>query len=224
MQLLLNRSIDGKKVSDNVTFVAATNRREDRAGVTGILEPVKSRFITILELVADPDEWVAWALKNDMPSEVIGFAHFRPHLFHEFKATTDITNGFCPRTLANAGRLISYGVKDIETLSGAIGEGPASELVGFMKVYLTLPSLDAILMEPTKTKVPTDPAAQYAVVSGLVEKVVKGNFGRAIKYANRLPSDFSVLFVRDCIRKDESLQHTKAFINWTVKHKDIIQF
>src|SRR5271156_851581 len=52
MQLLLARRVNGHVLPDCVTFVAATNRRADRAGVSGILEPVKSRFATIVELVA----------------------------------------------------------------------------------------------------------------------------------------------------------------------------
>ena len=51
MQLILARRINGFKISDKVIFMAATNRREDKAGVTGILEPVKSRFAWIVELV-----------------------------------------------------------------------------------------------------------------------------------------------------------------------------
>lgn len=37
MQLLLARQVNGHKLPDCITFVAATNRRMDRAGVTGIL-------------------------------------------------------------------------------------------------------------------------------------------------------------------------------------------
>ncbi len=50
MQLILARTLNGHRVSDHVVFIAATNRRTDRAGVSGILEPVKSRFATLVEL------------------------------------------------------------------------------------------------------------------------------------------------------------------------------
>ena len=56
MQLILARHINGHAVSPHVVFLAATNRRTDRAGVSGILEPVKSRFTTILELEANLDD------------------------------------------------------------------------------------------------------------------------------------------------------------------------
>src|SRR5208337_1991806 len=71
MQLILARRINGHKVSDNVCFLAATNRRSDRAGVTGMLEPVKSRFVSIVELETDVESWVSWALKAALPIELI---------------------------------------------------------------------------------------------------------------------------------------------------------
>jgi len=222
MQLILARRVNGKKVSDKVVFIAATNRREDRAGVTGILEPVKSRFATIIELQPTADEWIEWAFENDMPAELIGFISFRPSLLYEGKATADIVNHPCPRTIAYAGKLINIGIDDIETLAGAVGEGCAVELVGFMQVYKSLPNISAILTDPNNAKVPTEPAALYAIVSTLVDKITKDNANKVLKYGNRLPADFSVLLVRDSIRKEPKVQNTKGFIQWATLHKDVL--
>lgn len=78
MQLLLARRINGHMVSNHVTFLAATNRRQDRAAVTGILEPVKSRFATILNLEPDLNDWSKWAINAQMPPELIAFVRYRP--------------------------------------------------------------------------------------------------------------------------------------------------
>lgn len=222
MQLILARKVNGHKVSDKVVFVAATNRRQDRAGVTGILEPVKSRFGIIVELEPTADEWIEWAFENDMPAEIIGFIHFRPTLLYEGAATADIVNHSCPRTIAYAGKLISIGIDDIETLAGAVGEGCAVELVGFMEVYKSLPNISAILTDPEKAIVPTEPAALYAVVSALVDTVTKDNAARVLKYGNRLPADFSVLLARDSVCKEPKIQNTKAYIQWATIHKDVL--
>ena len=61
MQLILGRRINGHAISDAVTFMVATNRREDKAGVRSILEPVKSRFVSIVEMVPDMAWWIRWA-------------------------------------------------------------------------------------------------------------------------------------------------------------------
>jgi len=222
MQLLLARRINGKKLPDCVTFIAATNRREDRAGVTGMIEPVKSRFATIYQLDVDTDAWVEWAMGHDVPAEVIGFVHFRPALLHKFIPTSDITNSPCPRTWANVGKLMKAGLDDVETFAGAVGEGAATEFIGFLRICNSLPDLDDVIDKPDKAPVPKDPATLYAIVSGLVEKVSKKNIENIIRYANRLPADFSVLMIRDCIRKDGSVQNTKGFVTWARMHKDIL--
>ena len=222
MQWILLRRIGEHDVPDCVVFVAATNRRQDKAGVTSILEPVKSRFATIIELEPDADEWIEWAFDHDMPAELIGFINFRPALLHEGKATNDIVNHPCPRTIANAGKLINIGLDDIETLAGAVGEGCAVELVGFISVYNSLPNISAILIDPENAIVPDEPAALYAIVSALVDKITKDNSGRILKYGNRLPDDFSVLLVRDSVRKEPKIQNTKAFIKWATLHKNVL--
>src|SRR3990167_9648187 len=53
--------------------IAATNRRVDRAGVSGLLEPVKSRFHTIVNFEANLEDWVTWALDHDIAPELIAF-------------------------------------------------------------------------------------------------------------------------------------------------------
>jgi len=142
MNLLLNRSINEHKVSDHVTFVAATNRREDKAGVQGILEPVKSRFAAIIEIQPHPDDWIDWAIEHGMPSEIIGFIKFRPALLNDFKPTADITNSPSPRTVAFAGRIYEAimesdafdsnqqkAVALKEAIAGACGEAFAVEFL-----------------------------------------------------------------------------------------------
>lgn len=222
MQLILARQVAGHKISNKVVFVAATNRREDKAGVTGILEPVKSRFATIVQLEPSADEWIEWAFENDIPSELIGFIHFRPALLYDCAATADIVNHPCPRTIAYAGKLINIGVDDIETLAGAVGEGCAVELLGFMQIYKSLPNISAILTDPSNAIVPKEPAALYAIVSALVDKMTVDNSNRVLRYGNRLPADFSVLLVRDAIRKNPKIQNTKGFIKWATLHKDVL--
>lgn len=104
MQLLLARRVNDHKVSDFVTFTSATNRKQDRAAVAGILEPVKSRFMTIVELECSTDDWVRWALTNGMPIELIAFIRYRPDLLHNFEPSKDLVNTPSPRTVAAVGK------------------------------------------------------------------------------------------------------------------------
>lgn len=223
MQLILARRINSHVISDKVVFVAATNRREDRAGVTGILEPVKSRFATIIELNPNVDDWCGWALENGVPPELVAFVRFRPELLMSATApTADIVNRPSPRTVTNLGKLIGIGIDDLETLAGAVGEGFAAEFIGFLRVWASLPSIDGILLNPEKADIPSEQSALYAVTVALASRTTADNAGRIVRYMNRLPDEFSVLGIRDAKRVCPTLERTREFVKWAVDHQDVL--
>lgn len=226
MQLILARRINGHIVSPNVTFLAATNRREDKAGITGILEPVKSRFCSIVDLDINTEDWVKWALTHDIPVELISFIRFRPATLEEFKATKDIENSPSPRTVAQAGRLQAAGLpKDIEyeVFKGAAGEAFAVEYVAFLDIYRHLPSVDTIILNPDKAEVPTQANILYALSGALSARATGQNLGAICKYLNRLPGEIAVATMKDTVtRSGNEITQTKAFIDWSVKHHDVI--
>ena len=227
MQLLLARRINGHRVGDSVTFFAATNRRQDKAGVSGILEPVKSRFSAILNLEPDIDDWVNWAIEEGYPVELIAHNRFRPEYITmtSWKPTPDMVNSPCPRTIARVGEWMRAGVPpelEYELYSGAAGEAYAADLLGFLKIFRSLPSIDKILMAPDTEEVPEDPATLYAVCAALVAKSSDQTFPSIVRYANRMAPEFSVMLVRDIISKKRELINTRSFVSWSTKHTDVL--
>lgn len=219
MQLLLARRINGHKVSDKVTFLAATNRQQDRAGVTGILEPVKGRFVTIIGLEVNMDDWVTWALGNDMPTELIAFIRFRPELLDSFKPSKDLINTPTPRTIAAVGKQQADGLPqeyEYEVIKGAVGEAFAIEYTAFLKLFRELPSLDEIIMNPHHATVPKEPGALYAVASALAHKMNDQNIGAICSYLKRLPPENSVACMQDAAIKNASICKNRAYIEWGI--------
>jgi hypothetical protein len=219
MQLLLARAVNGHKLSDHVVFVAATNRRTDRAGVSGILEPVKSRFGTIVELEADIDSWSGWAIDHNVDPLLIAFLRFKPDLLCKFSATNDLSNSPVPRTWSHVNKLLNLQLSPVvqtAAIAGAVGEGAAVEFAAFQKLWSQLPNIDQILIDPKSVPIPTNPAVLYSLVSALATKVTPTNFARIAAYVNRMvdagSAEFGVLCVRDCIRRDNSLTQTSAFV------------
>src|SRR5262245_4874082 len=148
MQLFLARQVNGHKISKYITFIAATNRRTDRAGVSGILEPVKSRFHTIVELVPDATESAAYAIDQNWAPEIIAFWRFRPELFAAFQPTADLTNSPVPRTWEHVNDLLKLTLPKpilVAAIQGAIGEGAGIEFIAFLDMYRSLPSIDNVL-------------------------------------------------------------------------------
>ena len=220
MQLILARRVNGHALPDHVTFVAATNRRTDRAGVSGILEPVKSRFAAIVELEPTIDDWCLWAYSHNVPPTLIAFLRYKPDLLCKFQPTADLTNSPVPRTWANLARLESLSLSqslESAAFSGAVGDGPALEYLAFRSMANSLVNLDAILMSPDTAKIPSKPDQLYATCIGLAHRANNTNFNRIATYCTRLAveanhGEFAVLLVRDAIRRDETIQYTDSFV------------
>jgi hypothetical protein len=227
MQLALARRINGHIVSDDVVFMAATNRRQDKAGVQGILEPLKGRF-TIVELTPDNKDWYEWANKNAMPPELIAFVRFRESNHHnilwDFKPTLDMTNSPNPRNWATVGRWMNLKLPaglEFETYSGRVGAA-ATELLAFIKIYRNLPDIDFVIANPEKAEIPKEISVMFALLGAMAHRATEKNFGNVVKFANRLPAEYAVLLVKDTVIKYPKLINTSAFQEFIMHHKDII--
>lgn len=219
MQLLLARQVNDHKLSDHVTMIAASNRRVDRAGVTGILEPVKSRFHTIIELEANIEDWCRWAINADIPSELIAFLRFQPDLLCKFAASADLTNSPVPRTWAHVADIMAMHLPPAiqhGAICGAVGEGAATEFTAFLKMCASLPNIDAILIDANSVKVPTEPSVLYALAGALAHRTTVDNFGRVAAFVERMvdagSGEFGVLTIRDAMQRQPGITETQAFV------------
>lgn len=202
----------------NVVFCAASNRKQDRAGVQGLLEPVKSRFAAIVELAPSADDWVEWAIDSGVEPLVIAFIRFRPDLLLDFKPTADLVNSPSPRTWARLSRVAALNLAPdlrFPAYAGCVGEGAAAEYRAFEQMASELPDLDGILIDPDGAPIPKNPGALFAVVAGLAARATVGNINRIFTYAQRMwkegRGDFAAMLVRDTYRRDRKIASTVAF-------------
>jgi len=225
MQLILAREINGQRVSDYVTFAAATNRKEDRAGVSGILEPVKSRFVTIIDVEPNPDDWLRWARRNKLPEELLMLIKWRPELLSKFTPTADMTNSCSPRTIHNVAKLYDMGFAPeefAELCEGAAGQGFALEFTGFLKKIAAWPDLDQLLASPATFNPPNDPGVLYALSAIIAKRITKANFGNIMKLIERLDKEWQVLCVKAAADRDRSVVDTKAYGDWAANNVDVL--
>lgn len=225
MQLVLARRVNGHRISDNVVFITATNRKQDKAHVTGILEPVKGRFV-IIELEPDVTDWIAWALGAGVPIELIAFIRFRPELLNKFEPTPDITNSPTPRNVAMIGKLLTAGIDpDLEyaAFSGAAGEGFAAEFLGFLKIWRNLPDPDAgqepnppgtVLDAPAGTDAAQEQADQkiamvQATAAATARGTMPGNLARLVEEIVNPKQDWKTI-LRDFVERSARNDY-----NWT---------
>lgn len=222
MQLLLAREIAGHKLPDCVTFIAATNRRADRAGVGGILEPVKSRFLSILHLEVKSDEWIQWAYDNEMHPLVIAFIRFRGELLHKFSPSSEIVNYPCPRTWSNGSKLM-YSKRLsadmlLPMLAGCVGSEAATEFVEFARICEDLPIPESVLTGPKTAKLPVNLSVQYALATALADLVTEHTFPALVTYANRMKdelngTEMAVMLLKDACKRHPELKQTAAYVD-----------
>lgn len=220
MQLFLAREINGQAVSEHVTFVAATNRRADRAGVSGILEPVKSRFVSIVELDVESSEWCKWAVTAGIAPQVIAYIRMRPGFLCDFKPTSDLKNSPSPRTWSHLAKLVALDLPNTMRLTayaGAVGQDCAAEFTSFERTWQSMISPDAVLANPNAAQIPTEPSALYALSTALAMRVTKDSMSRYVTYIERLIqaglAEFAAVSMQTAITRDQNLANTGAYIN-----------
>ena len=224
-QLVLDRKLGEYTLPEGWAIIAAGNRDSDRGATTRMPTPLRNRFVH-LDFEVDVQEWSEWAIQAGIRPEVIAFLRFRPELLSAFDRDT---NAFpSPRTWEFVSRILdsldakSDATIEHEVITGAVGNGAATEFSAFLRMFRELPNIDAILLNPTQEPAPENAAAQYAVASALARCASDTNFDRICLYLDRLPTEFRVLCVRDATLREPAIRSTAGFVKFAVENHHAI--
>jgi hypothetical protein len=219
LQLLTTGKIGTYQCPPNTIFIAAGNRATDRAAVHEMPTPVKNRF-SHFTLETNIDDWVAWAMKNNIDESIISFLRYRPQLLSDVDATQ---NAFpTPRAWDYVNRKLPFMSDEFYGVSSLVGDGAAGEYVAFKQIYQDLPDIDALIKSPGTTKVPSSTSVLYAICGALTSRVNADNFEAIMKYAKRMPPEYQVIIVRDSLAKDRALRTSPSFSKWTADNAEIL--
>jgi len=224
-QLLLDKKIGEYDLPKGVRMVAAGNRDKDRA-VTNRMGTAMGTRLLHLDFEIDHEAWITWAGGAGIRPEIVSFLNFRNDLLHKFQA--DERTSPTPRTWEFASHVLDLDIREqmIEhyTIAGHVGDGPAAELMGFLKIARGLPDLDDIIANPTKHKVPKDPATLYALVGGLAHRTTKKNLDRVLEFINQCPKEFKVVYWKDARAYTPELIDTKQYVSFftSKENRDIV--
>lgn len=226
MQLILGRRINGHAISEAVTFMVATNRREDKAGVRSILEPVKSRFVSIVEMVPDMGWWIRWAAANlpatEHTEQILAFLQWRPESFFDHSPTSDLVNSPAPRTWKHCSDVLeAFGpICEPATLkslvAGAIGPEHGGYFFAFKNLAATLPNPDDVIDNPDLLDIAgSEMPSLYATITAVGMRANAGNFDGIAKLADRLTAadrgEFAALLVDQALQRDEGIAHVPSY-------------
>lgn len=219
--VIYDRRAGSLKLSDSLFIIATGNRTEDKSGANRITSKLANRTRRF-DFVENIDDWTEWALDNDIDPVLIQFLRFRPGLLSDFDA-----NRFAnptPRAWERV-NLIPDSLDAalfFDNCAGEVGEGAAAEFTGFRRIYMSLPNVDSILLDPAGADVPKDPATLYALTGALARKSTKDNFDRVSKYLSRMSPEFNVMATKDAIKMQPSIRHSRAFVEWAAANAEVL--
>lgn len=217
LQLTLDRRIGEYALPDGWSIVAASNRLEDRAGGHRLISSLSNRFVHI-DLDVSHEDWQAWALSANVAAEVRAFLNYRPALLSQFDPASGARAFPTPRAWSFVSDLIHRAPAHLllPLVAGCVGDGGAAEFVAFLKLYRELPDLDDVLSRPDAASVPREPAVLFALVGALVERcrADQAPLVGFVKYAFRLPEEFSVMALRDALALNPRLAGLPAVQKW----------
>ena len=220
-RVVLDRFAGELELHPRLFIIATGNRTEDKSGANRMSTKLGNRMQT-LQFDESLDDWCNWAIDADMRVPLISFIRFRPNLLSDFDANRK-TNP-TPRSWEMVNYVNHDMPKDMfyANVMGLVGEGAAAEYAGFLNIYKNLPSIDNIIMNPSKAEVPTDKAVMYALTGALANRVSEDNFDRLTEYSARLPQEFQVMYMLDAMKRQPNVKNTDAFVKWAVKNANVM--
>lgn len=233
---------DPGALPENVLIWGATNRPGDKAGVTSLCEPLRSRFhlafavptpgtddksdgAQLLGTWADEVEaWCDWASDQEFAPEIIAWHRSTTgRTLYAWKPVADPGVRLPDfRSWETVGRLWRSKLRDLRTISAAIGKPAAAEFLAFAALADRLPSLETIWAEPDTALIPSEPAAQYLITTMAARAVTPKQVKPFLTYISRLPRVLGVFAGRDAYRRlGAALTHHDAWTSFYMANRQL---
>lgn len=237
-QITLDRVVGEHKLPDNCIVIAAGNRTTDKSVAFKMPKALANRLLHI-EVEGDFDSWKRWAISTGINDKIVGFLSFRKSYLMGFDSKSDDIAFATPRSWEMVSKILN-GIDDnldnmYPLIAGLVGTGVAVEFLTWSRIYNELPSIEDIF-DGKMPDVPKNTSAMYALASSMIYYAKKhkdemSRIANSIRYADRMPPDFSVMLLKDYMDIEEGykerlmlipeftrwLQSKGALLNGTVK-------
>jgi len=238
LTLMLEHRIGDHYLPEGSIVFGTTNLLSD--GVGDMLE-AHARNRVCLTTVRKPnaDEWIDWAIGNDIAPEVIAWVKQFPHALASYTDLSQRENPYIfnptragmgavvtPRSLEKASNIAKQrgalgDALTISLLSGTIGETASRDMQSFFTVVDKLPTWEAIIKDPAGAKVPEDTIAKCILVFSAITRVEKDSLDAWLTYVQRIELEWQALFATSVMKskvKQAICAANKSFRNWCVQN------
>ena len=202
----------------------------------------RNRIIPLTVRKPDADEWLEWAVNNNIEPVVMAWVKQFPHAMASYTDGTQSENpyiynpkkvqiGFVtPRSLERVSNIVRVRAQlDTESLlcavTGAVGESASRDMQAFIEYQNQLPTWEAILKSPKTVDVPDSAGACAVLIFGAVAKVAKDSIASFMEYLERFEPEWQACFAIN-IAKNPAKQSiafsSSAFAAWVAKNEDLL--
>jgi len=173
-QLILNRRVGPYVLPENVRVVAAGNRDGD-GGTFRMPNALKNR-IKHLEIAAEYESWVEWAMMNDVHSDVIGYISYAKGDLMKYDPRGTDRAFATPRTWTFVSDYLNddepQSEDDLfECVAGLIGEGVGQSFMAQRKHAKDMPNPSDILSGKIKDLKTKEISAMYSLTVNLCREL-----------------------------------------------------
>ena len=233
LRLMLERKLGTFSLPQGSIVFATTNLANEAIG-DNLPPHARNRISVVKVRKPSADEWIDWALENDITPEVLLTVKQFPQMlasFEDFDKASDNEYiydprtprpAFCtPRSMQKASEIIKkskpLGLNIMaHALKGTIGNRATYDMLSIIQLNDELPDWDKIMDAPDKCPIPKSPSAVCMLVYSAIQRLEKDEVSKWMKYLDRLSKEAQGLFATSIMRttKKTTVGTNQGFIKW----------
>ena len=224
---------------DSIVFLTG-NLSSDGVG-DSLKAHSRNRIIPLTVCKPDADQWLEWAVENNIDPVVMAWVQRFPHcmasyldgdegnpyIYNPKKVQTAFVS---PRSLERASNIVRVRSQvDTDTLiaamTGALGEAASRDLQAYVEYQDQLPTWESIIKSPKTADVPTSAGACAVLVFGAISKIAKDTMTPFMQYLERFEPEWQACFAINVAKsptKQAVAFSSSAFSDWVVKNEDLL--
>lgn len=233
--------LGNKVLPDGSIVIVNGNLASDGVG-DNIKAHTLNRVTTVTVRKPDADEWLAWAVTNDIDPVVMAWVNQFPHAMSSYLDGDQESNPyiFNPKRMQGSfvsGRslqLVSGVLQQRDKLTanallasmiGTIGESAARDMHAFVEYQDQLPTWDEVVKDPAKAKLPDSPGACAVMVFGAIAKIERNTITSFMEYVERMAPEWQAVFAINLSKNPDKKQigyTSTKFRDWALANVDIL--
>ena len=238
LTLMLEGRIGDSYAPKGSIVFGTTNLLSD--GVGDMLEAhARNRIALVTVRKPDADEWIEWALNNDISPEVVAWVKQFPHALASYTDGSQKDNPYIfnptragmgavvtPRSLEKASHIAKKRAElgdalTISLLTGTIGESASRDMQAFFTVVDKLPTWESVIANPSSAKLPDDTVAKCILVFSAIARVEKDTLSKWLTYSKRMDMEWQALFATSVMKsnKQSFCVMNSDFKDWALKNQ-----